>query len=404
MNISPVDTRLNGTPVSRFLQELFGNSLQFPIANVLLELLIEGKSFLADPALYTMPLAGIVQAYFLSRWQVTDHPCRLLGNLIGPAIYSGIEISMEGLGSFVNSPNHLAYLIFALIFGAMQELRPHLKGFLRDANILIEDAARASILPLMYLIFEIKTNPAQTVSAAVFFSDPSHVFIAIVSILLGLSIGLSNINAQRYLTLLRETSAQLKTYSEWLFGRDLLNLLMADPNALTLKRIERTVMFMDIRGFTRWSEARTPEEVANMLNRYYQTAEATLNQHNVIKFKLAADEVLAIFPAVDDGLNACLQLRMQIGSLLARHNLSVGIGLHHGSVVEGLLGSKEVRFYDVIGDTVNTAQRIEKAAGPGEVLISETVRLALGQTFRAKEKRQLSVKGKEEPLTVFVLE
>jgi adenylate cyclase len=73
-------------------------------------------------------------------------------------------------------------------------------------------------------------------------------------------------------------------------------------------------------------------------------------------------------------------------------------------MVEGLLGSKEIKFYDVIGDTVNTAKRIEARAGVGEVLISEAVRIALGTTFRAGPKRQITVKGKDEPIIIYPLE
>jgi class 3 adenylate cyclase len=314
-----------------------------------------------------------------------------------------IETSLEGW-DFFNSPNHLLYWGVALIFGLLQAPRPQLKGFLFALTIIVEDVCRASILMAMYYIFELKTNPAQTVSLEVFFSDASHQFITFVVILLGLNIGLASLTAERYLRLLRETSARLKTYSEWLLGRDLLGQLIADPSALQLKRLDRTILFMDIRGFTSWSEARTPEEVVNMLNRYYQIAEATLNQHNVIKFKFSADEVMAIFPCVDDGLHACLKLRLQTTQFLGRHGLGVGIGLHTGQMVEGLLGSKDIKFYDVIGDTVNTAKRIESKAGAGEVLISEAVRIALGHTFRVGPKRQVTVKGKDEPIIIYPLE
>ena len=401
MNISPIESRLAGTPITRFFQELFGNSLHFPITNILLEVLVEGpRNYLFAPDGYIIFLAGLIQAFFLSNWQGWK---RLPGNLIGPALYTVVEIWLEG-PSFFNSPNHILYWVIALIFGLMQAPRPSLKGFLFALTVIFEEICRASILIAMYYIFELKTNPAQTGTLAAFFFDPSHQFVTFVVILLGLIIGLSSLTAQRYLSLVRETSTQLKTYSEWLLGRDLLDQIITDPTALQLKRIQRTIMFMDIRGFTCWSEARSPEEVVNMLNRYYQTAEATLTQHNVIKFKFSADEVMAIFPTVDDGLQACLKMRLQINQFLGRHSLGVGIGLHSGQMVEGLLGSKEVKFYDVIGDTVNTAKRIESRAGAGEVLVSEAVRIALGTTFRAGPKRQITVKGKEEPVIVYPLE
>jgi class 3 adenylate cyclase len=401
MNMSPIESRLAGTPASRFFQELFGNSLHFPIANILLEMLVEGPgAFIFSPDGYTILLAGLVQAFFLSRWQGWK---RLPGNLIGPALYSVIEVSLGGV-SFFNSPNHILYWIVALIFGLMQAPRPYLKDFYLGFTVIFEDVCRASILMAMYYIFELKTNPVQTVSLAAFFSDPSHQFVTFVALLLGLNSGLESLTAQGYLSMLRETTSQLRTYSEWLLGRDLLGKIIANPGALQLRRLDRTIMFMDIRGFTRWSETRLPEEMVNMLNRYYQTAEATLNQHDVIKFKLSADEVMAIFSNVDDGLKASLDMRLQINQFLKRHGLGVGIGLHRGPMVEGLLGSKDVQFYDVIGDTVNTAKRIESSAGAGEVLVSEAVRLSLGTTFRAGPKRQVTVKGKEEPVIVYPLE
>ncbi len=401
MNPSSVETRLAGTPAMRFFQELFGNSLHFPIANILLELLVEGpRGYVVLPDGYVILLAGIIQAWFLrnrSGWK------RLPGNLIGPLLYTLVETAIEGL-DFFNSPNHLLYWAIALIFGLLQALRPSAKGIFFALTLIIEDISRASILMLMYYIFELKTNPAQTVTLAAFFSDASHQFVTFVAILLGLNIGLASLTAERYLNLLRETSRQLKMYSEWLLGRDLLGKIIADPSALLLRRLERTVLFMDIRGFTRWSESRSPEEVVALLNRYYQTAEATLGLDSIIKIKYSADEVLAIFPTVDDGLQAALKLRVQINNLLGRQGLGVGIGLHTGPLVEGLLGSKDVKFYDVVGDTVNTAKRIESSAGMGEILVSEAVRIAIGTTFRAGPKRQVAVKGKEEPVIVYPLE
>lgn len=69
-----------------------------------------------------------------------------------------------------------------------------------------------------------------------------------------------------------------------------------------------------------------------------------------------------------------------------------------------MLGSAGVRFYDVIGDTVNTTKRIESAAQPGEVLISENVYKVIGQAVGAANKREISVKGKENPVMVYSLE
>ena len=398
-----VDARLAGTHRSRFLLELFGNSAHFPIANILLEMLLEGPgAYLRAPDLYTIVLASLVQAYWLSRWQTSARPRRFWGNLIGPLVYTAIEAAIEGPDFFVR-PHHWAYWGFALAIGALQALRLRLGGVLNAAVLVTEDIVRTGILLAMYAIFEALSQPTQTASLSAFFSDPAHQFVALVIPLLGLSIGLADLTAQRYLGLLRQTSAQLKTYSEWLLGRDLLNRIVADPAALTLARRERTVMFMDIRGFTRWSEARTPEEVVAMLDRYYLVAESSLTRHAVIKVKFSADEVMAVFAEAPQAMAAARELNVQTSALLAEQRLGAGIGLHTGPLVEGLLGSAGVKFYDVIGDTVNTAKRIEGAAGPGEVLVSEAARSALGVEARVQATRQIAVKGKEEPLAVYQL-
>lgn len=105
---------------------------------------------------------------------------------------------------------------------------------------------------------------------------------------------------------------------------------------------------MDIRGFTTWSEHRTPEEVVQLLNSYYQIIEQVFSGYQVIKYKLSADEVMAIFPDPTTAIQAAIMIRSHVQPLLDHQQLGVGIGIHHGPVVEGLLGSRGVRFYDVI--------------------------------------------------------
>lgn len=399
MNAAPLQNRLSGTPRTRYLLELFGNSAQFPIANILLEMLLEGPAeYLLAPDLYTILIAGLAQAWFLSRWETGPQPRRFWGNLIGPALYTLIETSLEGL-KFFDAPHHLAYWGFACAIGVLQAVRWRGGNApLTAAALVLENVVRAGILLAMYVLFELITNP-KYVSVALFFADSSHRFVALANLLLGLSLGLSSLTGQRRLDLLKRTSAQLNTYSEWLLGRDLLARLIADPHALTLTRRERTVLFADIRGFTRWCEPRAPEEIVALINRYYDRAETVLNRHQAIKFKFSADEVMAVFPGVAEATAAARELRGEFSALLGKYGLGAGIGIHAGPLVEGLLGGGGVKFYDVIGDTVNTAKRIESAASAGEILVSE----AAAGTLAYGERREIQVKGKEAPLAVFVL-
>jgi len=399
-----LETRIIGSRRNRYLQELFGNSAHVPIAIILLELLLEGPTeYFRNPDLYALIFAALIQAYWLTRWQETTNPLRFWGNLIGPALYTMVEVSIEGMVFFAGG-HHLAYWYFSTIIGLLQSIRTHLPRAPKIITSLLEGMVRSGILLVMYFIFEIATASEQPYTVAVFFTDSSHIFVTIAIVLLGASGGLAGATTEHYLELLRRTSSQLKVYSEWLLGSELLERLIENPRALTMKKRERTVLFMDIRGFTNWSEVQTPEEVAEMLNQYYQTAEMILGQHTV-KMKYSADEVMAVFSTpIENVISVTFELRESINQLLVEHQLGAGIGVHTGLVVEGLLGSQAVKFYDAIGDTVNTSKRIESEAEGTEILISEAVRDQLGDKTSVGPTRQIKVKGKEKALIVFSLQ
>ena len=395
--------RISGTPRARFLLELFGNTAIFPIANVVFELLVEGAGYLRAPDLYIIFTTTVIQAACLSRWEDSARPRRFLGNLIAPALYTLAEGLREG-PQFFAAPRHLVYWVIALVIGGLQAIGPRLPGGPAAFALLLENIARASILLVMYGLFEMETNPTQTVSLQAFFGDSSHQFIAAFTFLLGLGTGLANLTARRRQALLQQTSAQLQRYSEWLLGRSLLNRIVANPDSLALTRQERSILFMDIRGFTQWSDARSPEAVARLLNDYYYLAEQVFAAHQPVKYKFVADEVMAVFADAEGAVAAASELSAAAGRLLAGHSLGVGIGLHTGALVEGLLGSSTVKFYDVIGDTVNVAKRIESNAQSGEILLSEAARAGLTQPHRLDGPHEIFVKGKAEALLVYRLD
>ncbi len=402
---SSLDVRIAGPFWTRFLLELFGNSAYFPIVNILLELL-RAPSPLAffravDP--YILLGVSVVQAYLLTRWAGDVPLRRLVGNLTGPALYTLIEGAFEGFGPFFAGPHHLAYWAFALAIGLFQALH---RGTDRPWNglfLILENVTRTGVLFIMYAIFEITMAVHPVFNFRAFFADRSHRFIALTVLFVGLNAGLAALTSERYLALLRETSEKLRTYSEWLLGRTLLEQAFRDPEGLSRSRRERTILFMDVRGFTAWSETRPPEAVVGFLDRYYQIAEEILCRYQAIKFKLSADEVMAIFSRPQEGVAAARELVKQIQGVLTAEGLGVGIGVHVGPVVEGILGGQSVRQYDVIGDAVNTAKRIEGAAEAGEVLISEAVYRQVPEA-PVGPRRTIAVKGKGEPLAVYPLE
>lgn len=397
--VSSLDLRLSGSRLSRFWQELLRNSGQFPIGILFIEVLREGFGYFGKPDLYVLIPSALVQAHWLTSRE--DRPAwqRLGGNLIAPFFYTLGEMSIEGF-VFFQSPHHVAYWGFAFLIAVLQALQTSKIALLNNLILVLENIVRAQILFAAYIIFEMYSNPSQTVSLAMFFSDPSHLLIGLVTLTLGLSAGLADVSARNFLAVLRNTARQLKIYSEWLLGRDLLGRALNNPESMRLTRQERTILFMDIRGFTRWSEPRPPEEVAALLNRYYCMIEEIFDRHQVIKYKFTADEVMAVFILADDALLAARELRQEVENDLQKNDLGAGIGIHTGTLVEGLLGGKNIRFYDVIGDTVNTTQRIESVAGAGEIWVSvETFSKLYAPQIKAQ--KEISVKGKELPIQVY---
>ncbi len=95
-----------------------------------------------------------------------------------------------------------------------------------------------------------------------------------------------------------------------------------------------------------------------MLNRYYNAAETVVGDYHGHKPNFTADEVMTRFDSPEMALNTALDLQEVLQPVLNSFNLTVGIGLHTGEVIEGLMGSDNTRKYDIIGDTVNTAKRL----------------------------------------------
>ena len=196
---------------------------------------------------------------------------------------------------------------------------------------------------------------------------------------------------------------QLRRYTEWLFGKSLFAQAVASPGSLQLQRQERTLLFADIRGFTEWSEQHSPEEVVAMLNEYLERAEQILAPSGVIKTEYTGDEILGVFAQPLEAVQVAVAIRAQVNAYLAERHLGVGLGLHAGPVIEGLMGSADVKAYCVVGDTVNTARRVCDHARSGEILLSEAVQNRVRESVELGDVFELMVKGKREPLHLAAL-
>lgn len=179
---------------------------------------------------------------------------------------------------------------------------------------------------------------------------------------------------------------------------------------------EVVVFFSDIRGFTAFSEKRSPEEVVEMLNEYFGVMVKIINAHGGVVDKFIGDAIMAVWGAPQSSdkdahkaVRACLEMRKALEKLnesrIARSQppINIGMGLHAGLAISGTIGSDERMEYTVIGNTVNTASRIEastKAFG-ADLLISDTVIEKIGDAFKIELAGAAEVKGRSEALKMF---
>ncbi|PLX67449.1 MAG: adenylate/guanylate cyclase domain-containing protein [Denitrovibrio sp.] len=393
-----IQNRLKGTQNNSILSELLSNTIHFPIANIILELLKAGiVAHITELDMYIILASCLIQAYFLGKWNYQGKNRKLIGNLIAPALYTAIELPLEGL-EFFDSYNHMLYWIIAISIGLLQQLQASSPQMLKTALKILENVIRTYIVLLMYAIYELTQPNSEPLSQ--FFNDESHVYFTAVLTLLGFVIGFAHVTADRYQNILQETASTMKTFSEWFLGGKLLSEAIEDNNSLKLKREERTVIFIDIRGFTAWSEKHTPEEVVSMLNNYFEISEDGWTEDNIIKIKYTGDEVMAICADKDIAVNDIRKINDKISKFLAQHNLNAGTGIHSGVMVEGIIGGKKVKAYDVIGDTVNTAKRICDKATDNQILASEYFLAGLNSMERTDNILEIEAKGKAEKIKV----
>ena len=398
-----VSRRLEGSAGSRYARELFANSALFPIFNALLEIFNEGAGvYLRSPSPYILIAAALIQAYVLTFWEIRGRGLRLVGNLIAPFLYTIVELLLENAPQFFAKPQHFIFWGFSLTIGILQELRFRLRE--RNVRWLLipEDLARTGIFVALYWVLEAATRPEYRPFAG-FISDNTHLFVAVITLFFGVFLGFAQMQAEGLLSVVSRTAHQLRRYSEWLLGPRMLGQAFRDSAALSLKRVNRSILFMDIRGFTRWSEHTEPEEVVAMLNRYYAIAEEVLAHHSAVKLNFTADEVMAPFDTARQAAEAAIALRPAIDDLLAHEGLSAGIGIHSGPVIQGLIGSASVKSYNVIGDVVNTAKRIESATPGGAILVSADTRRELEPDFGFGPEQIIAAKGKEAGVSVYGL-
>ncbi len=397
-NKSLFDERIHGSRLSHFIREFFTNSAYFPIANIFLELLNNPRDYSTHPDPYVLILAALLQAKFISDRTYAGRAVPMLGNLIGPLVYTVYELLL-GSGSFVESYNHIAYWIFAFAIGFSRQMQVHLPPNIGSLFILVESTLRTSILLAMYIILHLELGDLKSLGD--FAKDPTHLFIAVVVPFSGLMLGVALMDAERNESVLRGIADQIKVYSQWVLGKQLIALAESDPHLLSQERQERTIVVVEIRGFNPWSEKQTPEHIVEAVNAYYEAAEPSWQRFHALRAKLDADEILLVFGDATTAVAAALEMHEKIGEVLGEFGLAAGIAVHTGPVIEGFLGSSNFKGYDLLGETITTARALNDNAGMGEILLSSDSVQKLQRPLPLSRPMGITLQQNHVPVTVY---
>ncbi len=176
--------------------------------------------------------------------------------------------------------------------------------------------------------------------------------------------------------------------------------------------IELSLLFADVRGSTALAEGMSPTEYSRVINRFYEAATHVMIHTNALIDKIIGDQVAGMYVpgfAGPDHARRAIEAAQEIMRVTGHGGpdepwISLGAGVHTGTAFVGSIRSGEgTADITVLGDAPNTAARLSTSAGRGEILISEAAAVAAGLPTDNLEKRALDLKGKSDPISVYVL-
>jgi adenylate cyclase len=221
----------------------------------------------------------------------------------------------------------------------------------------------------------------------------------------------------KYVTQIRETIQAIKENNilRMYVDDSVLQFMTRTEYESTLmvnETVEATVVFMDICGFTAISEKESANFVVQLINKYFDLMVKEIIAHGGYVDKFLGDAVMAVFRGefhLDRAIEASLAVHKAIEA--QKEKLSenktflpkVSIGINSGEMISGNIGSAALKRLDftVIGDVVNTSQRLQSAAQPGQIVINKTIYEMVKDSFNCQVIGDIKVKNKEAPITIY---
>jgi adenylate cyclase len=195
------------------------------------------------------------------------------------------------------------------------------------------------------------------------------------------------------------------------------DLLLSEGAEEMLKshRREITVVFLDLRGYTAFTETADPEDVVRVMNEYYAAMGALVHAHEGTLERYAGDGMMILFndpvPSTEPARQAArmaLAMQAAFAQLTTEwegqgYQLKMGIGIGQGYATLGMIGFEGRRDYSALGSVCNLSARLCSEAKGGEILLSQRVKTVLAEEFRSESAGELTLKGFHRPVPAFRL-
>jgi class 3 adenylate cyclase len=189
-----------------------------------------------------------------------------------------------------------------------------------------------------------------------------------------------------------------------LFPKKVVLELMGQKDIRPRRYSELAVMFCDIVGFTAFCDKNQdePHTVVDKLRNLFESFERSAEDHKVDKIKTIGDCFMAACWAEDvsNNVESCIRCAMEMRDAAAAEDWKLRIGIHYGTVVAGKVGNRQYCF-DLWGDAVNTAARVQTAANIDTITLSHAAFECVENTCRAIDRGDVLVSGKEKPIRMY---
>ena len=201
-------------------------------------------------------------------------------------------------------------------------------------------------------------------------------------------------------------------------GKNLVEKLINSKSDVFLEneRKEVSILFADIRSFSKISENLEAEEVLFMLNEFFGIMVNIVFRNNGVLDKFIGDQIMAVFGVIDsedggayDAVKTSLEIQKATEELMnfrsenGKETFEIGIGINTGNAIIGSVGSENRMDYTVIGDCVNIASKLEQTAKGSEIIIGEETYLKILNSFRVEKGEDVWVANKTEPIICYLI-